>query len=343
MQLIRRFDERAGTLHQAGQIGAGLQLAVGEEAFIVGAVRALEDRDWLVSGFRPHATTLARGSEPALVLAELLGRTAGTGGGRGGPALVNDPQRRCLPGTGIDGGELSIAAGVALSSTYQGRSEVTLCMTGSAAVARGVFAETLTLGSTQRLPLVIAVAANQYGAADDTTGAADSALTRLTEGAGVKALRGNGMDIVEVHALITDAVRIARTERGPVVAELLTHRTREVSLADPKPYRGKEAVGEWKRRDPIVTFGDRLVEVGLIESSARTRLGLHAGSVVEQAVAAANRASAPGADALYDGLYADAATGADVRTDAEATWFGFDQRGVAARIPGPPHSRQVVR
>lgn len=292
MLLLRRFDERAGELHAAGRIGGELRLAIGEEATIVGATRALENRDWFVSAFRQHAGALVRGTEPARVLAELLGRVAGVRGGYGGPLHAGDGERRVITGPG-DGHEVALAAGVALAATQAGRSEVVLCLTGTGAPQRGVYAEALAVAAAQRLPVVVAVAANQVGLPDASAPTAPSALTRQAEGIGVKALRADGMDLLEVHAAVSEAVRIARGERRPVVVELLTHRTREASLADPNPYAGRERMAEWKQRDPIVRFGDRVVEVGLIERSERTRLQMQAGTLIEQAVSAASRSGEP--------------------------------------------------
>ncbi len=103
MLLVRRFDERAGELHGSGTIGGFLQLAMGEEGLIVGATRALEDRDWLLSTFRSHALALARGTEAASIMSELFGRVGGTNGGRGGAMHLADPERRFLGGFGLCG------------------------------------------------------------------------------------------------------------------------------------------------------------------------------------------------------------------------------------------------
>lgn len=304
MLLLRRFDERAGELHAAGRIGAELRLAIGEEAAIVGATRALEDRDWLVSAFRQHAGALVRGSEPARVLAELLGRVAGVQGGRGGPQHAADRQRRVLTGSG-DGHEVALAAGLALAAAQRGRSEVVLCLTGSEATRRGAFGEGLALAAAQRLPVVVAVASNQDGLTDPAPPPAPSPLTRHAEGLGVKALRADGMDLLDAQAVCADAVRIARGERRPVVVELLTRRTREASLADPNPYGGdRERMADWKQRDPIVRFGDRVVEVGLMERSERTRLQMQAGTLIEQAVSAASRSPEPDPATLLPGAAA---------------------------------------
>ena len=40
MLLIRRFEERAGEMYAKSKVGGFLHLAIGEEATIVGAVRA---------------------------------------------------------------------------------------------------------------------------------------------------------------------------------------------------------------------------------------------------------------------------------------------------------------
>jgi len=84
MVLIRRFEERAGEMYAKAKIGGFLHLAVGEEATIVGAARALRDRDYLVSTYRSHGHALARGTSPDAVMAELFGRVDGCSRGRGG-------------------------------------------------------------------------------------------------------------------------------------------------------------------------------------------------------------------------------------------------------------------
>src|SRR5438128_11845536 len=77
MMLIRRFEERAGEMYAKAKVGGFLHLAIGEEATIVGSTRALRDTDYLISTYRSHGHTLARGSDPNRVMAELFGRVDG--------------------------------------------------------------------------------------------------------------------------------------------------------------------------------------------------------------------------------------------------------------------------
>src|ERR1700754_3139122 len=73
MMLIRRFEERAGEMYAKAKVGGFLHLAIGEEATIVGAVRAMRDKDYLISTYRSHGHALSRGAEPNKVMAELFG------------------------------------------------------------------------------------------------------------------------------------------------------------------------------------------------------------------------------------------------------------------------------
>src|SRR3954463_14697140 len=83
MLLIRRFEERAGEMYAEDKGGGFLHLAIGEEATIVGSVRALRDADYLISTYRSHGHALARGTNPDAVMAELFGKQDGLCRGRG--------------------------------------------------------------------------------------------------------------------------------------------------------------------------------------------------------------------------------------------------------------------
>jgi pyruvate dehydrogenase E1 component alpha subunit len=143
MLLIRRFEERAGEMYAKAKIGGFLHLCIGEEATIVGAVDALRETDYLVSTYREHGQALARGTDPKVVMAELFGKRDGCSGGRGGSMHLFDAERRFMGGYGIVGGNLPIAAGLALASDYRGDDDVTLCMMGDGATNQGTFGETM--------------------------------------------------------------------------------------------------------------------------------------------------------------------------------------------------------
>src|SRR5215212_8679472 len=260
MLLIRRFEERAGEMYAKAKIGGFLHLCIGEEATIVGSVDALRETDYLVSTYREHGQAIARGTDPKFVMAELFGKKDGCSGGRGGSMHLFDAERRFMGGYGIVGGNLPIAAGLALASDYRGEDSVTVCMFGDGASNQGTFGETMNLAALWELPVVFEVVNNQYGMG--TALSRHSAVTDLSKKAeclGVPGERVDGMDVVAVRECVAEHLRQAREDRRPTLVESLTYRFRGHSAADPEVYRTKEEVQQWRERDPIENFTRRVI------------------------------------------------------------------------------------
>jgi len=319
MLLIRHFEERAQEMYMKAKIGGFLHLAVGEEATVVGTTSALEPRDYLLSTYREHGQALARGTDPKAVMAELFGREGGVSHGRGGSMHLYDADRRFLGGYGIVGGNLPLAAGVALASDYRGDDAVTLCMFGDGASNQGTFGETMNLAALWRLPVVFLVVNNQYGMG--TALSRHSAVTDLSKKAeclGVPGERVDGMDVLAVRELVAEHVRLAREERKPTLVEALTYRFRGHSAADPEVYRTKEEVQQWRERDPIQLYRKVLAEAGLIDDAQFDERDRRAIEIVDEAVAFADASPEPALESLYDNIY--------VLGDQVQGWYSVDER-----------------
>jgi pyruvate dehydrogenase E1 component alpha subunit len=304
MMLIRRFEERAGEMYAKAKIGGFLHLCIGEEATIVGSIDALRDSDYLLSTYREHGQALARGTSPNAVMAELFGRVDGCSKGRGGSMHLFDFERRFLGGYGIVGGNLPLAAGVALACDYQETDDVVLCMFGDGASNQGTFGETMNLVALWDLPIVFLVVNNQFGMG--TALERHSAVTDLSQksaGFGVPGRRCNGMDVLDVHACVSEALRSAREERRPQLVEAVTYRYRGHSMADPEEYRTKDEVEEWRRHDPIVTLRARLAEQGTLSDDDAEKMDEEAVATVDEAVEFADGSPFPDLDSLYDDIY----------------------------------------
>jgi pyruvate dehydrogenase E1 component alpha subunit len=209
-----------------------------------------------------------------------------------------------MGGYGIVGGNLPLAAGFALASDYLGHDDATLCQFGDGASNQGTFGETMNLAALWRLPVVFMVTNNQFGMGTSLERhSAVTDLMRKGEGFGVPGMRCDGMDVVDTYDVTTEALRIAREERRPMLVEALTYRFRGHSMADPEEYRTKEQVAEWRRRDPILTFGDRLVAEGVLDDASREELDAAAVERVDAAVAFAESSPFPTPESLYDDVY----------------------------------------
>ena len=320
MLLIRRFEERAGEMYTKAQIGGFLHLAIGEEAAIVGATLAMRDTDYLISTYREHGQALARGTEPQRVMAELFGRQDGVSKGHGGSMHLFDIEKRFMGGYGIVGGNLPLAVGLGLAADYQETDDAVVCMLGDGAINQGNFGESLNLAALWSLPIVFLVINNQFGMGTAIERA--SAITDLSkrgDGFGVPGARCNGMDVLDTKDELENALRKAREERTPQLVEAVTYRFRGHSMADPEEYRSKEEVEEWRRRDPIITFGDRVKDEDVLSQEDIDGFDEDAQGTVEEAVQFAEQSPFPELDALYDDLYS-------YDSDRIPGWWVIDER-----------------
>ena len=297
MLLIRRFEERAGAMYAKNKVGGFLHLAIGEEATIVGA-RAGDARHRLPDLHLPLPRPRAGARNgPQRVMAELFGKQDGVSGGRGGSMHMFDLERRFMGGYGIVGGNLPLAAGIALSSDYRETDEVTVCVFGDGAVNQGTFGETLNLAALWKLPVVFMVTNNQFGMGTSLERhAAQTDLHKRGEGFGVHGLRCDGMDVVDTYEVLHEAIEQVRSDRAPLLVEAVTYRFAGHSMADPEEYRDKEQVEEWRERDPIPAYAAKL-ELG---EDAVKELDEAAVARIDDAVEFADASDFPTDESMYD-------------------------------------------
>jgi pyruvate dehydrogenase E1 component alpha subunit len=231
-----------------------------------------------------------------------------------------DLARRFMGGYGIVGGNLPIAAGIALASDYQGTEEVTLCQFGDGASNQGTFGETLNLAALWKLPVVFMVTNNQFGMGTSLQRhSAVTDLQRKGESLGVPGMRCDGMDVLDTYAVVAEAVERVREERRPLLVEAVTYRFRGHSMADPEQYRTKEEVARWRERDPLPAFGEQLIAAGVIDEAERERIDADAVARVDAAVTFAEASPFPAPESLYDDVYV---LGQEVRG-----WYSAESAG----------------
>jgi pyruvate dehydrogenase E1 component subunit alpha len=318
MALIRRFEEEAGRQYQRARAGGFLHLAIGEEATIVGTTSVMREEDFLIGTYRTHGHAIARGTEPQRVMAELFGRVDGTSGGRGGSMHIFDAEKRFMGGYGIVGGNLPIAAGLALASQYKGEDAVTVCMFGDGASNTGNFGETMNLAALWKLPVFFLVENNLYGMGTSVERhSAQTDLSEKAEGYGIPGTRIDGMDVMAVREGVAEGIRQAREEQRPTLLEAFTYRYRGHSAADPEVYREREEVEEWREKDPIDSFARRCVEADVLGEREVKQAREEADKQVERAVEFAEASPEPPLESMYESLYA--------RTD-HGGWYAVDER-----------------
>ncbi len=147
MRLIREFERECERQYTRGNIRGFLHVYNGEEAIAVGAISALRPEDYVVTHYRDHGQALARGISSKAVMAELFGKATGCSKGKGGSMHLFDASRNFMGGYAIVGGQLPIAAGLALASQFKGGGQISLCFMGDGALNEGEFHESMNLAA----------------------------------------------------------------------------------------------------------------------------------------------------------------------------------------------------
>jgi TPP-dependent pyruvate/acetoin dehydrogenase alpha subunit len=219
--------------------------------------------------YRGHGHALAKGTEPAALAAEMLGRAGGVCGGRAGSMNVIDLEHGLVGCYGIVGGSIAAATGAALSAKRQGR--VAVAFFGDGATNQAYFHECLNFAVVHSLPAVFVCENNFYGEftpMQKVTGGRDIAGRGAAYGIGAVLVDGNDLWAVEEAA--REAVARARGEHVPALLECQTYRHYGHSKSDPATYRPKEEVERWLERDPLKLARERLLAMGAdVEAAER--------------------------------------------------------------------------
>ncbi|MFQ5848487.1 MAG: pyruvate dehydrogenase (acetyl-transferring) E1 component subunit alpha [Candidatus Methylomirabilales bacterium] len=304
MLLIRKFEDKAGELYARGKVAGFLHLYNGEEAVAVGAISALDEHDLLVTHYRDHGHAIARGMDINRCMAELFGKATGVAKGRGGSMHFFDASVGMYGGWAIVAGHLPLAVGLGLASNSLGKNQVILCVFGDGATNNGYFHEALNMAKLWKVPVVFLCENNLFGMGTAVHRA--SAVTEMIRKAAaydIPAEQVDGMDILAVRDAAVKAVGHARRGDGPYFLEVLTYRFRGHSMADPILYRDKSEVEEWRQRDPIIFFRQKLDEAGFLSPQELEQIERETDELVLEAVRFAEESPEPPLTDLYEDIY----------------------------------------
>jgi acetoin:2,6-dichlorophenolindophenol oxidoreductase subunit alpha len=305
MLTIRQFDQRALELYREGVMRGSTHPYIGMEAVAVGACAALHPNDRITSTHRGHGHCLAKGGDPRLMMAELLGKATGYCKGKGGSMHIADLEAGILGANGIVGGGIGLAAGAALAAQLAGRDDVTVCFFGDGALNQGILHESANLAAIWKLPVVFVCENNQYAMsarADKFTSVPDPTVRATAYG--FPGVGCDGMDVLAVYRAVADAAARARAGGGPSLIVCVTYRYFGHHVGDPLNYRDKAEVDAWRRRDPIERFEQTLIGRGVLAAADVERLRGEVAGEIESAVAFAKASPEPELTALMEDVYA---------------------------------------
>jgi pyruvate dehydrogenase E1 component alpha subunit len=307
MLLGRRFEEKTAEAYAIGKIGGFCHLYIGQEAVTVGAFETLRPDDYVISAYRSHVQALTKGISPRAVMAELYGRVDGCSRGKGGSMHLYSAEHNFMGGWGIVGGQIPLATGFGWAIKYRGQDRVALCFMGEAAVNQGAFHESLNMAALWKLPVLFIVENNRFGMG--TAWERASSLYDISQKAAaydMPSAVADGMDVLNMRAVVAEAVERARRDKIPTLIEARCYRFMGHSMSDPVHgvYRTKEEVEEHKQKDPIRRFIEQQRDAGLLSEEELQAIDQRVREEVDDAAQFAENSPEPPAEELYRHVYA---------------------------------------
>ena len=307
MYRIKTVDDTMRGLIMKGAVSVIYYSPRGQEAIPSAVSAALTGDDYITTTYRGLHDTLAKGAPVREVIAEIIGRSGGTSKGKGGIMHLSDPRVGVMATSGIVGGAIPIANGLALRSQMTGSDAVTVSYFGDGATNIGAFHETLNMAAVWRLPVVFVCQNNEYG---EFTPRMDSMnvkqISVRADSYGMAGVSVNGNDPDAVFEAAGAAVARARAGEGPTLIEAVTYRFMgHVFGVDTMEYMPKEEMAAALANDPVPAYRQRLIDDGAVSVDDMAALESVIDTEVSEAVEFALASSPPDPSETYTDVYAE--------------------------------------
>ena len=235
--------------------------SAGEEAAMVGTFCDLRDDDAIAPHYRdPLVTYLMRGAEMTRLVAQVIGKVGGYNKGRSVP-FTGPVDLHIVPWVAGDlGTSLGVATGAALAFQQEGSARICVCSFGDGTANRGDFHENVNLAASWRLPIVYVCQHNGWAISQHAKDYLPAPVAQRAAGYGIPGFDVDGNDLDAVRLTMADAIARAREGKGPSLIEARTWRAKGHWAADPEGYRAIHP--DAPLVDPLVRYGDRLIQQG---------------------------------------------------------------------------------
>jgi TPP-dependent pyruvate/acetoin dehydrogenase alpha subunit len=262
MLLVREVELAIESMHRLGRMSGSFHSSLGQEGCAVGVCSTLRESDIVTSTHRGHGHAVAKGVPIRGLFAELLGRSSGVSGGRGGSMHLHHRASGFYGETAIVAGGLAWAAGAAWARKRSGRDDVAVAFIGDGAFAQGATHEALLLARHWSSPCLIVCENNglAHSMSSDLLFGPYGAIAERAGTFGISSDYVDGRDVVSVAEAADRLVNEIRRSGRPAFLECGVYRVRPHSLSDADyRYRPKDAGASWlASNDPIANLRGRL-------------------------------------------------------------------------------------
>ena len=304
MNRIRCFEMKALSLFESNKLRGSVHLYIGEEAVAATVCSRLSDEDYIASTHRGHGHCIAKGAQLDRAMAELMGKATGYCKGRSGSMHIADFTKGNLGANAIVGGGIPIAVGAGLASKMQKNGRVSVSFFGDGASNGGTFHESLNLAAVWKLPVIFICENNLYGISVpswQSTSVKDISVRGAAYD--IPGITVDGNDVEAVDEAFKTAYERAIAGEGPTLIECKTYRWLGHWTGDPQVYRSREEVEEWKQKDPIKRYREKLIAQGLFTAEELDAIEAAAQKEADNAAEFALNSPEPDPATLLDDVF----------------------------------------
>ncbi len=305
MRRIRSFEERVGELFVRGlSAGSMLHLSIGEESAAAGVVKAMAPEDTFTTHHRGHGIFLARGADPARMMAEIAGKESGYCAGKGGSMHIADMALGHLGANAIVGGGIPAVVGAGLSAKRLKTDSVSVAFFGDGATGQGILYESMNMAALWELPVLFVCINNQYGMGTRIDQATrNQAFDERARAFGLNGAMVDGDDVEEVAATAQELVDEARAGRPGFLA-VSCYRFYGHARMDKSPYRAEAEEAEGRLRDPVLKARLRLIERGGAAEDQLDAMDAEIAAEMDATIDFAAASTAPPLSSMFRDVYA---------------------------------------
>lgn len=262
----RMIEEKMLSLLRQGKISKWFA-GIGQEAIAVGCTHALNDGDTIFPMHRNLGVFTSRGIPLTRLVSQWQGKASGFTKGRDRSFHFGTPEYNIIGMISHLGAQLSLADGVALAHKINKDGQIALAFTGEGGTSEGEFHEALNVAAVWQLPAIFVIENNGYGLSTPTSEQYRCEhLVDRAKGYGMKGIRIDGNDVLEVYKTISSVAAEIRKHPEPWLIECDTFRMRGHEEASGTKYVPKELMEHWAKKDPIDKLEKALLNSGALSA-----------------------------------------------------------------------------
>jgi TPP-dependent pyruvate/acetoin dehydrogenase alpha subunit len=254
MYLIRRFEETVLENFSKGIFFGTTHASIGQEANAVGVLVNLQEGDVVFSNHRCHGHFLAYGGDTRQLFAELMGRSTGVCGGRGGSQHLH---WKTFYSNGVQGGIVPIATGFAFAEKSKQSGAIVIAFIGDGTLGEGVIYESFNMASLWQLPVLYVLENNHIAQTTPSKNAVAGNIASRFEAFGIPVREFDTSDVLIIAQAASETIDAVRVQQSP--SALIFHTCRFAPHSKGDDTRSEDDINLLRlTRDPLEMVKERI-------------------------------------------------------------------------------------